>query len=402
MTAPDVPVVVIGAGPAGSVTARELARRGTRVLLVDQATFPRPKVCGCCLNVAGVAALDGVGLGHVLRDLGAIPLRRVKLAAGRADADVSLPGGVALSRDALDLALLREAEAAGATVRTGVRAKVDDDGRVTLDAVEPPGEPRAVRPRVSHAPRTTFDVNQVPDSPGALRPSARQVLQPEAVVLASGLPTRADAAPASRLGAGVVLPADAVPAFFAPGTIFMATARSGYVGLVRLEDGRLDLAAAFDPAFVKAAGGAGAAALDVLKSTRWPLPPGIADAAWKGTPALTRTPAAVAGRRTFAVGDAAGYVEPFTGEGMAWALAGAAALAPIVHQAATGWREEHAAAWRMAHARVVGGRQGVCRAAARALRSPTFTRLAVRVLSVLPVLARPVTAALNRTPGRPA
>ncbi|QDU19539.1 NAD(P)/FAD-dependent oxidoreductase [Urbifossiella limnaea] len=364
MTTLDVPVVVIGAGPAGSLAARELARRGTRVLLVDQATFPRPKVCGCCLNAAGIAALDAVGLGGVLSQLGAVPLRRVKLAAGRADADVPLPGGVAVSRDALDVALIREAEAAGATVLTGVRAKVDDDGRVTLDG--------------------------------------SRTVAPEVVVLASGLPTRTDAAAGSRLGAGVVLPADAVPAFFAPGTIFMATARGGYVGLVRLEDGRLDLAAAFDPAFVKATGGVGPAAADVLKTTRWPLPASVADAAWKGTPTLTRTPSQVAGRRTFAVGDAAGYVEPFTGEGMAWALAGAAALAPIVQEAASGWTEAHAAAWRAAHARVVRGRQGVCRAAARALRSPTFTRIAVRALSLLPVLARPVTAALNRPTGRPA
>ena len=58
---PDV--LVIGAGPAGSVTARELARRGRRVLLVDKAAFPRPKVCGCCLNAAAVArdvTLDGL------------------------------------------------------------------------------------------------------------------------------------------------------------------------------------------------------------------------------------------------------------------------------------------------------------------------------------------------------
>src|SRR5215216_3203258 len=125
---PAFPVVVVGAGPAGSVAARELARRGTRVLLADQAAFPRPKVCGCCLNAAGIAALEAVGLGHVLRELGAVPLRRVRLAAGRADAEVALPGGVAVSRDALDLALVREAGEAGATVRTGVRAKVEDDG----------------------------------------------------------------------------------------------------------------------------------------------------------------------------------------------------------------------------------------------------------------------------------
>ena len=164
---------------------------------------------------------------------------------------------------------------------------------------------------------------------------------------------------------------------------------------------RVTVPAAFDPAFVKAAGGVGPAAAEVLNTTRWPRLPDLADAPWKGTPALTRNPRAVAGRRTFAVGDAAGYVEPFTGEGMAWAVAGAAALGPIAHAAAAGWTEAHAEQWRRAHARVVAGRQGVCRAAARALRSPAFTRLAVRVLSVIPALARPVTFALNR-PARPA
>jgi flavin-dependent dehydrogenase len=43
-------VVVVGAGPAGAMAARELARRGAGVLLVDRAQFPRYKVCGGCLN----------------------------------------------------------------------------------------------------------------------------------------------------------------------------------------------------------------------------------------------------------------------------------------------------------------------------------------------------------------
>ena len=64
--------LVIGAGPAGSVTARELARRGRRVLLVDRATFPRSKVCGGCLNGAAIRTLERLGLGRVLE--GALPL----------------------------------------------------------------------------------------------------------------------------------------------------------------------------------------------------------------------------------------------------------------------------------------------------------------------------------------
>ena len=72
--------VVIGAGPAGALTARELARLGLRVLLVDRAKFPRNKVCGCCLNGAALAALRELGLGSIA-DAG-VPLTDMKLAAG--------------------------------------------------------------------------------------------------------------------------------------------------------------------------------------------------------------------------------------------------------------------------------------------------------------------------------
>ena len=53
----------------------------------------------------------------------------------------------------------------------------------------------------------------------------------------------------------------------------MATGRGGYVGLVRVEDDRLDVAAAFDAAFVKSAGGLGPAAEAILGEVGWPVPP---------------------------------------------------------------------------------------------------------------------------------
>jgi flavin-dependent dehydrogenase len=337
--------VVIGAGPAGSVTARELARRGRRVLLVDKATFPRPKVCGCCLSGAAVRTLERLGLGQALA--GAVPLTRVRIAAGPRSADVRLPRGVALSREAFDVRLI------DAAVREGVEFRAN----------------------------TTVS------------PRGRDATDAGVVVVASGL-TGGDATPepGSRIGAGVVLDAVRVPVFYTEGTIFMATGRGGYVGLVRVEDGRLDVAAAFDPAFVKASGGLGPAAADVLGSAGWPVPSELAGAPWKGTPALTRRPVRVAGERFFVVGDAAGYVEPFTGEGMAWAVMSAAALAPI---AARDWRPGLAREWETAHSRVVANRQRMCRVVSRVLRSPRLCRLAVRALGLVPGLATPFTSALN-------
>jgi 2-polyprenyl-6-methoxyphenol hydroxylase-like FAD-dependent oxidoreductase len=172
----------------------------------------------------------------------------------------------------------------------------------------------------------------------------------------------------------------------------MAVGRGGYVGAVRLEDGRLDLAAAFDAAFVRSAGGLGPAAADVLCQAGSPHIPGLETLPWKGTPALTRSPVQLAGDDWLAVGDAAGYVEPFTGEGMAWALASGAAAARL----AADWHPGRAAEWRRFYAERMQPRRRVCRAAAAVLRKPRTCAVTVRLLSVLPGLARPVTRALNR------
>jgi geranylgeranyl reductase family protein len=55
-------VIVIGAGPGGSTTAYYLAQAGLSVLLLDKADFPREKTCGDALTPRAVAALDGLGL----------------------------------------------------------------------------------------------------------------------------------------------------------------------------------------------------------------------------------------------------------------------------------------------------------------------------------------------------
>ncbi len=55
-------VLIAGAGPAGSIAALVLARAGMRVLLVDRAVFPRDKLCGDTVNPGALALLAGLGL----------------------------------------------------------------------------------------------------------------------------------------------------------------------------------------------------------------------------------------------------------------------------------------------------------------------------------------------------
>jgi 2-polyprenyl-6-methoxyphenol hydroxylase-like FAD-dependent oxidoreductase len=164
---------------------------------------------------------------------------------------------------------------------------------------------------------------------------------------------------------------------------------------VRLEDGRLDVAAALDAAWVKASGGPAPAAAAVLAEAGWPGIPGFDEVPWRGTPALTRTPTRRAAERLFVVGDAAGYVEPFTGEGMAWALAGGLAVAPLAERAARRWSPELARAWTEMYRHVVSRRQYACRAAAFVLRHPLLARTLVRLLARVPSLAAPFVHHLN-------
>ena len=100
-------LVVIGAGPAGSMAAREAVRGGASVLLVDRASFPRPKVCGCCINGAAIRVLAEVGLGDMLPQQQARELRTVRLASSGRFANVRLTEGVSLSRERFDTALIQ-------------------------------------------------------------------------------------------------------------------------------------------------------------------------------------------------------------------------------------------------------------------------------------------------------
>jgi flavin-dependent dehydrogenase len=346
--------LVIGAGPAGAVTARELAIRGFRVLMVDKSSFPRAKVCGCCLNVAAINALQRLGLEGTLR--GSIPLEKLTLATPRTSANLDLPGGVALSRELFDSRLIHEA------VRAGVEFRPNTP--ITLSNTR---------------------VNTESKFPARL------------TIIATGLlGSDTPAQHGSRIGAGTMVWASQTPSFYQRGTIYMATGRGGYVGLVRVEDNRLDVAAALDRGAVRSSGGLAQATRAIIENVGWPIPDNWGQLAWKGTPALTRRAARLWDERVFRVGDSAGYIEPFTGEGIAWATMAASALAPTAAQAIEQWSDKLGAGWEANFHRVIGQRQRTCRFIMRLLRSPILTELAVRFLRWAPSVSWPFLFSINR------
>ncbi|HET6781649.1 MAG TPA: NAD(P)/FAD-dependent oxidoreductase, partial [bacterium] len=117
-------VLVVGAGPAGSATAIQIARHGHRVILVDRAKFPRDKPCGDYCDPGAVHALDQLGcLPEVLAAGAAIipGMRIVAQDGAELSADFPEGRGLLLPRVRLDYILLRRAASAGAEIVEGFR-----------------------------------------------------------------------------------------------------------------------------------------------------------------------------------------------------------------------------------------------------------------------------------------
>lgn len=115
-------LLVAGAGPAGSTAALLLARAGKSVCIYERSPFPRTKACGEYLSAAAVRQLQALGVGAQLAQH-ARPVRGVRLHGHGVDVRIDFPQtGWSLPRAVLDDALLNAALNAGARV---VQARVE-------------------------------------------------------------------------------------------------------------------------------------------------------------------------------------------------------------------------------------------------------------------------------------
>jgi menaquinone-9 beta-reductase len=373
-------VAVIGAGPAGALAARQFALRGLQTVLFDRSSFPREKVCGGCISGLGRRLLENVGLDELLQPSCAAPLGRFDLAAAGRRISFKLPAGAAISRLHFDAQLVQHAIRAGAAFV---------DGTTTL-----------VR---GLAERCRFRTILLQREDRCVRARARIVIAADGLSRTSLKRHRALAprvAAASRMGLGATFPTAACDVEH--GCVLMSVARHGYVGMVNVPGSGLNLAAAVDPNLVRQRGPA-EAVRSILIEAGVTAPAALENAEWRGTGLLTRQTPRTAARRLLVLGDAAGYVEPFTGEGMTWGMLSAVLAAPLVEEwlsrdsqrsadrlTARNEFDRLSRGWAALYRAHISHRQRDCRILSSFLRRPALVRAAMALIAVAPNVAKPL------------
>lgn len=312
-------VLVVGGGPAGSTVANLLARRGWSVRVVDRARFPRAKPCGECVNPGAVAVLERLGL--LRRVLRLSPARlqgwRIRSEGGPEAVgtfDDRTVDGIGVSRERFDHALLRAARHRGAAVTEGVTVERVRNGATS-------GRP-SVRLRTADGHRTWRTARVVIGADGLRSVTAREIRayrrRPRLRKLS--LTVRLRGRGPDRDRGRLLLSSDRVL-----GLAPVHAERPLWNATVVVDADRYGRTVAGDPAgFVR----------DVLADAPpdWDRPPRILDGPWSSGPfdwpVRRRTAPGIV-----LVGDAAGYYDPLTGQGIFRALRSAELAAGIIDRA---------------------------------------------------------------------
>jgi len=279
---------------------------GLKTLLLERANFPREKVCGDCLNPGAWPILERLGVAERIRALPHSRLQFVEfIGLGGRHVRFPLPsserGEIAVKRSAFDAVLLQRAREAGADVREG-------------NAVT------AIKPGWTlHTADAQFTADHLVAADGRNSTVARLLeLLPS--------PARDRVAVQTHLRA---------PEDFGERVVLQFLSR-GYCGLASIGAGELNLCLVTKPEHLEALKG--------WAAERFALAP---DATWRTVTPLSRRPVPAAQPHLLLVGDAARVVEPFTGEGITYALAtGALAADHLLRNDLAGYRGAHRELYR--------------------------------------------------------
>jgi len=342
-------VLVIGAGPAGASAGIMLARAGVDVCVLDRARFPRDKTCGDALSNGGVARLDALGAGSLVR---AEPHARVEGARaifpdGSGVERTYDPPGMIVPRRTLDHALVVALKRSGATVHQGVAARtLSTSGGSVTGAV---GDALCWRAPIVIAA----------DGNGSLARAALGHPRPQGRLLGVAITAYYERVkfPAGETVSDHYFEHD-IP--FGYGWVFPAVNGVTNVGVYQRSD-RFDRTPHRLPrmleAFVSAHGERFADARLIGKPRTWPLP-------------LGPTPWSASAPGLLVTGDAGGFIDPLSGEGIYQAMLSGTEAARV---AASAIADGHLSA---------GHRADYQRACDRRLARPSRAKAAVqRVLT---------------------